>query len=301
MKLVRIGDAGHETPCVLIEEDRAIDVSTLVGDFDGSFFANDGPRQLADALSSQNHLPVIEISGQRIGPCIARPGKIVCVGLNYLEHAEEASMVVDEEPILFLKGPNTVVGPNDDLMLPVGGLKTDWEVEMGVVIAKTTRYLPTDESARDVIAGYCVSNDVSERAFQLERGGQWDKGKSCETFNPLGPWLVTPNDGLDFDDLELTLSVNGERLQTGNTAQMRFGVATLIRYVSQFMVLEPGDLVNTGTPPGTGMGMTPPRFLRVGDVVETAIQGLGAQRQACRQAIATEPVADTETAGAGRP
>jgi len=220
----------------------------------------------------------------RWGAPLARPRKIVCIGLNFHDHARESGMEVPKEPILFLKATNTVVGPNDDLLIPRRSYKTDWEVELGVVIGREARYLESLDVAAACIAGYCISHDVSEREFQLERGGQWSKGKSCDTFNPLGPWLATPGEVPGVMKLGMQLWVNGELRQNGNTGTMIFGPAHLIHYISQFMTLEPGDVISTGTPPGVGLGMKPPRYLKAGDIVELEIKGLGRQRQACVQA-----------------
>ena len=225
-------------------------------------------------------LPVVEES-VRHGAPIARPGKVVCIGLNYKDHAEEAGMELPGEPVIFFKASNTVVGPYDEVLIPRGSEKTDWEVELGVVIGREARYLDSPAASADHIAGYCVCNDVSERAYQLERGGQWAKGKSCDTFNPVGPWLVTRDEVPDDGNLELMLEVNGQRMQTGNTATMAFGVGHLVWYVSQFMTLEPGDLISTGTPPGVGLGMKPPRYLEAGDTMRLSITGLGTQQQTC--------------------
>ncbi|MEO6821863.1 MAG: fumarylacetoacetate hydrolase family protein [Candidatus Nanopelagicales bacterium] len=285
MKLVRTGPIGHELPGVL-RDGLVLNVADVVRDFDAEFFAGGGLqalRALLDGDSALRSTPVKDV--ERWGAPVARPGKVVCIGLNYRDHAAESSMPVPDEPVVFFKAPNTVIGPYDDVLLPIGSHKTDWEVELGVVIAKTARYLPSVIAARESIAGYCVSHDVSERHFQLERGGQWVKGKSCETFNPLGPWLVTADDIPDPQDLSLELSVNGDPRQQGTTANMIFPVLEIVRYVSQFMVLEPGDLINTGTPAGVGMGMTPPRYLRAGDVVELSVDGLGSQRQTIGQAV----------------
>jgi len=212
---------------------------------------------------------------------VARPGKVVCVGLNYSDHAAESGMPIPLEPILFMKAPGTVVGPYDEVQIPRGSEKTDWEVELGIVIGKEARYLDSVEEAKSRIAGYCVSHDISERAFQLERGGQWDKGKSCDTFNPLGPWLATADEVEDPQQLDMFLNVNGERRQTGNTRTMIFGCLEIVRYISQFMTLEAGDVISTGTPPGVGLGMKPPQYLMVGDVLELGISGLGFQKQTC--------------------
>jgi 2-keto-4-pentenoate hydratase/2-oxohepta-3-ene-1,7-dioic acid hydratase in catechol pathway len=263
---------------VLREDGSVVDVSAHVGDYTSEFFAGDGLERLR-LLVDGEQLPVVDVGAERIGPCIARPGKIVCIGLNYRDHAEESGLAAPEEPVIFFKAPNTVVGPDDDVRVPRGSEKTDWEVELGIVIGAEGRYLADERAALDIVAGYAVSHDVSERAFQLEHGGQWVKGKSCETFNPLGPYLVTPDEVPDVQALSLTLSLNGETQQSGKTADMIFSVAHVVHYLSQFMVLEPGDLINTGTPAGVGMGQSPQRFLRAGDVTELEISGLGRQRQ----------------------
>jgi 2-keto-4-pentenoate hydratase/2-oxohepta-3-ene-1,7-dioic acid hydratase in catechol pathway len=284
VKLVRFGPLGQERPGVL-RGDEVVDVSGIVPDFDAVFFAGGGPQALGVEVEGRSDLPVHPAASiPRWGAPIARPGKVVCIGLNYAVHAQESGMALPEEPVVFFKAPSTVVGPDDDVLIPVGGTKTDWEVELGVVIGSPGRYLDSVQEAPSIIAGYCVSHDVSERSFQLERGGQWVKGKSCETFNPLGPWLVTPDEVPDPQQLGLHLAVNGEARQDGSTDSMIFPVAEIVHYLSQFMVLEPGDLINTGTPPGVGMGMQPPQYLREGDVVELTIEGLGRQRQHVRQA-----------------
>lgn len=285
MKLLRIGPAGAERPAVLVDESTAYDVSAQVGDFDAPFLASDGPARLGALLRDHAAtLPRIALEGQRLGPPISRPGKVVCIGLNYADHAAETGQALPAEPIVFFKASNTVVGPYDDVLLPRGSDKVDWEVELGVVIGRTGRYLPDPGAARETIAGFVVANDVSERSFQFDRGGQWVKGKSCETFNPLGPWLVTVDEIADTQDLEMWLTVNNTVMQQGNTKTMIFDVGYLVWYLSQFMVLEPGDLINTGTPPGVGMGRKPPRYLHAGDVMELSIAGLGAQRQTVRPA-----------------
>ncbi|RCG32333.1 FAA hydrolase family protein [Sphaerisporangium album] len=292
MKLLRVGPPGEERPAVLDEAGRARDLRGLLGheaDFDGAFFASGQTARIANALLS-DELPLLGGDGitgtpeSRIGPPIARPGKIVCIGLNYRDHAEETGAALPTEPIIFMKAPNTVVGPGDEVLIPRGSVKTDWEVELAVVIGATARYLGSHQEALACVAGYAVSNDVSEREFQLERGGQWDKGKSCETFNPLGPWLVTADEVPDPQSLGLRLWVNGEVRQDGDTKNMIFGVAEVVRYVSQFMVLEPGDVINTGTPAGVALGMPDHPYLRKGDVVELEIDGLGRQRQIVGQA-----------------
>lgn len=285
MKLLRYGDAGQERPGVLLDDGSVADVTDHVGDFDQAFFANDGIGQLRTLVETPgSQLPAVDVTGQRIGAPIAKPYQVLCIGLNYADHAAESGLDVPGEPVVFNKGPRTVVGPNDTVLIPPGSQKTDWEVELAIVIGREARYLADEQAALEHIAGYAVSNDVSERAYQIERGGQWVKGKSCETFNPLGPWLVTPDEIDDVQSLAMTLDVNGERRQDGSTKTMVFSVAHIVWYLSQFMILEPGDLINTGTPPGVGMGMKPPRYLADGDVIELEIQGLGRQRQQVEQA-----------------
>ncbi len=275
MRLVRIGDIGGEVPAIVAADGSYRDVSAMIDDFDPAFFAGDGMERLRGLDSGS--LPVV--SG-RIGAPIARPSTILCVGLNYVDHANESSMKVPEEPILFTKAPNCLVGPYDDVRIPRGATKVDYEVELAVVIGKQCRYLESPEQALSHIAGFAISNDVSEREWQLNRGsGQWIKGKSCETFNPCGPVLVTPDEVDLSAGLDLWCDVNGERRQTGSTHDMIFNVATILHHVSQFMVLEPGDLVNTGTPPGVAMGMAEPGYLHAGDVMTLGVTGLGEQRQ----------------------
>jgi 2-keto-4-pentenoate hydratase/2-oxohepta-3-ene-1,7-dioic acid hydratase in catechol pathway len=278
VKLLRVGPAGAERPAVLVDG-IVRDVSGEVGDFDGAFFAGGGLDRLRTIVASADALPAVE-EGVRIGPPISRPGKVVCIGLNYADHAAESGAPLPTEPVVFMKDPGTVIGPYDDVRIPRTSTKTDWEVELGVVIGAQARYLDQVSDAAGVIAGYCVSHDVSERHFQLERGGQWDKGKSCETFNPLGPWLVTSDEVPDPQGLGLWLRVNDEKRQNGHTTNMIFPVHEVVHYLSQFMVLEPGDVVNTGTPAGVGLGMKPPSYLRAGDIVELGVEGLGHQRQA---------------------
>jgi 2-keto-4-pentenoate hydratase/2-oxohepta-3-ene-1,7-dioic acid hydratase in catechol pathway len=278
VRLLRIGGPGNERPCVQGPDGVTLDATGVAEDYTPGFFASGGLERLRDAVD-RGELPAIDPDGQRTGACIARPHKIVCVGLNYADHAAESGLPAPAEPVIFFKATNTLVGPHDDVRIPRGSTKTDWEVELGVVIGSEARYLPDEAAAERCIAGYAVSHDVSEREFQLERGGQWVKGKSCETFNPLGPLLVTPDEVPDAADLRLTLTVNGETMQSGSTADMIFSVPHLIWYLSQFLVLEPGDLINTGTPAGVAMGRTPQSYLRAGDTVELSIDGLGAQRQ----------------------
>ena len=259
------------------DDGTTIDVSTLVEDFDGAFLAGGGPARLAREVESASDLPVVDLDAERVGPCVARPPKVVCIGLNYVDHARESGQDVPAEPVVFFKASNTVVGPYDDVHIPRTSEKTDWEVELGVVIGREARYLEDEAAALEAVAGYAVSHDVSERAFQLERGGQWVKGKSCETFNPLGPWLVTTDEVDDVQKLSMSLTVNGETMQDGSTADMIFSAAHVVWYLSQFMVLEPGDLINTGTPAGVGMARQ--QYLRDGDVTELEVEGLGRQRQ----------------------
>ncbi|MBE3016134.1 fumarylacetoacetate hydrolase family protein [Microbispora sp. NEAU-D428] len=280
MYLMRIGAPGAEKPVVRVDNTRYVDVSDLTADFDEKFFAAGGTALLAGPVAERIAAGQTgEFAGERIGAPIARPHQILCIGLNYSDHAAETGQAVPDEPILFTKSPNTLIGPDDDVRIPRGSTKPDWEVELGIVIGKRTSYLDAVEDAADVIAGYCVVNDVSERAFQMERGGQWVKGKSAETFNPAGPWLVTPDEIADVNDLDMWLDLNGVRRQTGNTKTMIFDPYFIIHHLSQFMVLEPGDLINTGTPPGVGMGHDPQIWLRPGDVMELGIAGLGTQRQ----------------------
>lgn len=283
MKLVRFGSIGEERPGVLVDTETIVDVSTVVDDFDSTFFAEVGVGRLGEVVD-QGSLPIQPLAGLRLGAPIARPPSVLCIGLNYRDHAAEAGMPLPEEPIIFGKKSNTVVGPHDDVLIPRGSERTDFEVELGLVIGAEARYLSDPAAATSVIAGYAVSHDISERTFQLDRGGQWIKGKSAETFNPLGPWLVTSDEVADPGDLALKLWVGGELMQDGTTAEMVFDPSYLVWYLSQFMVLEPGDLINTGTPAGVGMGKNPPRYLRDGDVVELEISGLGRQRQLCRSA-----------------
>jgi 2-keto-4-pentenoate hydratase/2-oxohepta-3-ene-1,7-dioic acid hydratase in catechol pathway len=275
MKLLRMGDRGAERPAVLDEGGVARDVSGVTGDFGPAFFAGDGLARVASALASGG-LP--EARG-RVGAPVARPGKVVCIGLNYSDHAAETGAAVPERPVVFMKDPSTVIGPYDQVLIPRGSVKTDWEVELGVVIGTTARYLVSPRDALSVVAGYTISHDVSERAFQLELSPQWDLGKSCESFNPLGPWLVTADEVPDPQQLGLRLEVNGRKRQDGSTANMIFDVGYLIWYLSQYMVLEPGDLVNTGTPAGVALGLPDHPYLRAGDRVRLEIDGLGHAEQ----------------------
>jgi 2,4-didehydro-3-deoxy-L-rhamnonate hydrolase len=280
MYLMRIGPTGSERPVVRIDDIHYVDVSDVVSDFDEAFFGGDGITRLSGVVNERVSAgELTAFSGERIGAPIARPHQILCIGLNYSDHAAETGAPVPDEPILFTKSPNTLIGPNDDVRIPRGSTKADWEVELGVVIARRTSYLDTVEDAHAAIAGFTVVNDVSERAFQIERGGQWSKGKSAETFNPAGPWLVTPDELDNVLDLAMWLDVSGVRRQNGSTSTMIFDPYFIVHYLSQFLVLEPGDLINTGTPPGVGMGLRPPVWLKPGDVMELGIEGLGSQRQ----------------------
>jgi 2-keto-4-pentenoate hydratase/2-oxohepta-3-ene-1,7-dioic acid hydratase in catechol pathway len=278
VRLIRLGPIGAERPHLLLEDERVLDVTETVGDFDSAFFARGGLEQLSQLLEAKRQVGS-PMPAMRLGAPVGRPGKIVGIGLNYADHAAESGAAIPTEPVIFFKGTNTMVGPEDDVRIPRGSTKTDWEVELGVVIGSTCRYLESEEEAMAAIAGYMVSHDVSEREFQLERGGQWVKGKSCETFNPAGPWLVTADEVPDPGALDLWLDVNGQRRQTGTTANMIFGVAEIVLYLSQFMVLDPGDVISTGTPRGVALGMPDHPYLRAGDVVELGISGLGRQRQ----------------------
>ena len=278
MRLVRLGAIGAERPHVLVDDDHALDVGDHFDDFDSAFFARGGVDALRPIVAAGAGM-VVPLDGIRIGAPVARPGNIVVIGLNYADHAAEAGAAIPTEPVFLLKSANSISGPYDDVRIPRGSQKTDYEVELGVVIGRTCRYLDSDEEAIAAVAGYMVCHDVSEREFQLERGTQWGKGKSCETFNPAGPWLVTADEVADPGHLDLWLDVNGERRQTGTTATMVFGVAEIVRYLSRFMVLEPGDIIDTGTPPGVALGRPDKPYLRPGDIVELGVTGLGRQRQ----------------------
>jgi len=280
MYLMRLGPVGSERPVVRIDDTHYLDVSDVVDDFDEAFFGSNGLTRLADLVRERSTTEQLqEFREERIGAPIARPHQILCIGLNYSDHAAETGAAVPEEPILFTKSPNTLIGPNDDVRVPRDSTKLDWEVELGVVIGQRTSYLDSVDDARAAIAGYVVVNDVSERAFQIERGGQWSKGKSAETFNPAGPWLVTSDEIDDVRNLRMWLDVSGVRRQNGSTSTMIFDPYFVVHYLSQFLVLEPGDLIDTGTPPGVGMGMRPQVWLKAGDIMELGIEGLGSQRQ----------------------
>lgn len=279
MKLLRLGDKGRERPAVLDRSGRLLDLSFLTPDIDGNFLASGGLERAQGAVEA-GALPELDARNLRIGAPVARPGKVVCVGLNYRDHATETGAAIPERPVVFMKDPGTVVGPYDVVLIPRHSARTDWEVELAVVIGKRARYLENAAQALACIGGYAISNDVSEREFQLDFSPQWDLGKSCETFNPLGPWLVTPDEVADPQALGLNLSVNGLVRQHGTTKNMIFPVAYLIHYLSQYMVLEPGDVINTGTPAGVALGLPGRPYLRPGDTVELSIDGLGSQRQA---------------------
>ncbi|MFJ9809839.1 fumarylacetoacetate hydrolase family protein [Streptomyces sp. NPDC101158] len=285
MKLLRVGPAGAERPALLDEDGTLRDLSAVVDDIDGALLADGAALDRVRAALGAGVLPALDPAGLRIGPPVGRIGKVVCIGLNYHGHAAEVGAAIPEEPVVFLKAADTVVGPDDIVLVPRGSVKTDWEVELAIVIGRTARYLETDEQALAHVAGYALAHDVSEREFQIERGGTWDKGKNCETFNPLGPWLVTADEVPDPQDLGLKLWVNGELKQDGHTSDQIFKVAEVVRYVSRFMTLYPGDVINTGTPAGVAMGQPEPKpYLRPGDVVELEVEGLGRQRQELKSA-----------------
>lgn len=286
MKLLRVGTAGAERPALLDRNGTLRDLSGFVTDIDGELLADASAlARVRQAAQTPDVLPPLDAEGLRIGPPVARIGKIVCIGLNYHDHAAETGAAIPDEPIVFFKAPDTVVGPEDTVLVPRGSRKTDWEVELAVVIGRTARCLDSAEEALGYVAGYATAHDVSEREFQLERGGTWDKGKNCETFNPLGPWLVTADEVPDPQALGLRLWVNGELKQDGTTADQIFPVGEVVRYLSHFMTLYPGDVVNTGTPAGVAMGRPEPKpYLRAGDVVEAEVEGLGRQRQALKDA-----------------
>ncbi len=277
MRMLRYGDPGAEIPAVMpAGSDTVLDARPVTDDYDVDFFATNGLDRLGAALTAGT-LPALDVDGRRIGAPLKRPGKIICIGLNYRHHAAESGMPIPDEPIIFMKAPNTIVGPNDDVRIPRRSVKTDWEVELGIVIGARASYIASVDDSLGHVAGYVLSNDVSEREFQLERGGQWDKGKSCDTFNPLGPWILTSDELPDPQTMGMWLDVDGQREQSGHTSDMIFSVAHIVWYVSQFMVLEPGDLINTGTPAGVGSGKHPPRFLSAGQEMRLGIDGLGEQ------------------------
>lgn len=278
MKLLRYGAVGQEKPGMLDAEGRLRDLSQIIGDVDGRLLSEGGIAFLNTI--DPTTLPEVEGS-PRMGPCVGKVGKIVCVGLNYSDHAKESGAAAPSEPILFLKPTSSICGPDDDVEIPKGSTKTDWEVELGVVIGRRAKYVSEDD-ALSYVAGYCVVNDVSEREYQLERLGQWDKGKGHDTFAPIGPWLVTSDEVPDAQKLSLWAEINGKRMQNGSTANMIFTVRELIAYISRFMTLEPGDIITTGTPAGVGLGQKPPLYLKDGDVIRMGVEGLGEQKQRCK-------------------
>ncbi len=275
MKLLRYGPRGAEKPGMLAADGTVRDLSDVVDDISGDTLGDTGLERLR--AIDVTGLPVVE-DDPRIGPCVGNVGKFICIGLNYADHAAESGMELPAEPVIFFKATSAIVGPNDTVEIPRGSVKTDWEVELGVVIGKPAKYI-SEAEALDHVAGYCVVNDLSERDFQLHRSGQWVKGKSADTFGPIGPWLVTRDEVPDPQNLPMYLEVNGRRYQNGSTKTMHFGVASVISHLSQFMSLQPGDVISTGTPPGVGMGQNPPTYLQPGDKMELGIEGLGVQRQ----------------------
>ncbi len=278
MKLIRFGEMGREKPGVLLEDGTRLDASGFGPDYDEEFFATDGLTKLRNWLARQGASALRVRRSVRLGPPICRPSKIVCIGLNFRDHAEESGMEIPKEPVIFFKATSALVGPDDPLVIPKNATKVDWEVELAIVMEKRASYV-SRENALDYVAGFALHNDYSERSFQLERGGQWVKGKSADSFAPLGPFLATKDEIQDFNQLGMWLKVNGELRQRGSTSKMIFDVPALVAYVSEFMTLLPGDVISTGTPPGVGLGMKPPQYLKAGDVVELGIDGLGESRQ----------------------
>jgi 2-keto-4-pentenoate hydratase/2-oxohepta-3-ene-1,7-dioic acid hydratase in catechol pathway len=276
MKLLRFGPSGAEKPGLIDANGQIRDLSGVIDDIAGDVLSDAGLAKIAAIAPTS--LPLAP-AGSRYGPCVGRVGKFICIGLNYADHAAESNLPVPDEPVLFMKATSAIVGPNDEVLKPRGSTKLDWEVELGLVIGKKASYV-SEAEALDYVAGFCTINDVSERNFQTERGGTWDKGKGCDTFGPIGPWLVTKDEAGDVNNLKMWLDVNGKRFQNGSTATMVFKPAFLVHYVSQFMSLHPGDVISTGTPPGVGLGQKPdPIWLNVGDVMELGIEGLGTQKQ----------------------
>jgi len=279
MKLIRFGALNKEKPGVCVDGIN-YDVSAFVKDYDEAFFAEDGLARLAVVVKEQvATLPTIA-AGTRLGSPVARPSKIICIGLNYADHAKETNATPPAEPVIFMKATSAIVGPFDEVVIPKDSVKTDWEVELAVVIGKKASYV-AEADAMDFVAGYCLHNDISEREFQLEKGGTWDKGKGCDTFAPLGPWLVTKEEVADVHQLKLWLTVNGKAMQNGTTANLIFNIPFLVAYVSRFMTLLPGDVISTGTPAGVGLGFNPPVYLKAGDTMELGIDGLGSSKQTC--------------------
>ena len=281
MKLIRFGAINEEKPGVFLANGTKLDVSAFGHDYDEAFFGENGIEKLQDWLkNNQDSCPVVG-DDVRLGPPLMRPSKIVCVGLNYAQHAAESGMDVPEEPVLFFKATSAIVGPNDPIIIPKGSEKTDWEVELAIVIGKKASYV-SEKDALNHVAGYVLHNDVSERAFQLERSGQWVKGKSCDTFAPIGPFIATPDEIGDPNNLNLWLTLNGEQMQNSSTSDFIFNIQHVVSYISQYMTLLPGDIISTGTPFGVGLGLTPPRYLQDGDIVELGIEGLGVSKQMCK-------------------
>tara|TARA_S200000501_G_scaffold356350_1_gene378955 strand:- start:1437 stop:2291 length:855 start_codon:yes stop_codon:yes gene_type:complete len=281
MKLIRFGSINKEKPGVLLDNGIRLDVSTFISDYDEEFFGTNGPKKLQEWLNKNKESCLIVDEKNRWGAPLSRPSKIVCVGLNYAQHAKESGMGVPEEPVLFFKATSAIIGPYDPIIIPKGSLKTDWEVELALVIGKQASYV-SQENALSHIAGYVLHNDVSERAFQLERSGQWVKGKSCDTFAPLGPYIVTTDEIENPNNLDLWLKLNGEIVQNSNTSDFIFDVQEIVSHISQFMTLLPGDIISTGTPFGVGLGLNPPKYLKPGDEVELGIKGLGTSKQLCK-------------------
>ena len=279
MKLLRFGEMGQEKPGILDSNGKIRDLSGHISDINGETISEDGLNKIS--LIDQMSLPIVP-EGIRLGACVGSIGKFLCIGLNYSDHAAESGMTVPKEPILFSKATSAVVGPNDDVEIPRNSVETDWEVELGLIIGKKAKYI-TEQNVEEYIAGYCVVNDVSEREFQLKKEGQWTKGKSCDTFGPTGPYLVTKDEIPDVQNLNMFLDVNGKRMQNGSTKTMIFSANYIVYYLSQFMSLNPGDVIATGTPPGVGGGMKPPVFLKAGDKMKLGIEGLGEQNQTCLQ------------------
>lgn len=278
MKLIRFGEAGNEKPGVLLEDGRRLDVSDVVADYDESFFGSGGVSRLRDWLRAHAEVCPVVPADTRLGPCVARPSKLICIGLNYAKHALESGMEAPKEPVIFFKATSSIIGPNDTVVIPKNSRKSDWEVELAVVIEKRASYVDEGE-AMDYVAGYCLLNDYSEREFQLERGGQWVKGKSCDTFAPFGPFMATRDEISDPHRLNLWLKRNGVMRQNSNTSDLIFGIPKLVSYCSQFMSLLPGDVISTGTPEGVGHGCKPPQYLADGDVIELGVEGLGVAKQ----------------------
>ena len=281
MKLIRFGAINEEKPGVFLANGTKLDVSAFGHDYDEAFFGENGTEKLQDWLkNNQDSCPVVG-DDVRLGPPLMRPSKIVCVGLNYAEHAAESGMDIPEEPVLFFKATSAIVGPNDPIIIPKGREKTDWEVELAIVVGKKASYV-SEKDALNHVAGYVLHNDVSERAFQLERSGQWVKGKSCDTFAPIGPFIATPDEIGDPNNLNLWLTLNGEEMQNSRTSDFIFNIQHVVSYISQYMTLLPGDIISTGTPFGVGLGLTPPRYLQDGDIMELGIEGLGVSKQMCK-------------------